>query len=52
MILNNAKTGIITAIQLKLNAYQNGGNLSRQENEGEQKNFSFGKKKRKERSSH
>ena len=43
------KSGIITADhdigELKLNAYENGVNLSHQENEWEQKNFSLDEKK-------
>jgi hypothetical protein len=43
------KSGIITADhdtgELKLNAYQNGFDLSHHENEGERNNFSFDEKK-------
>ena len=46
---NNVKSGIITADhdigEIKLNAYQNGVDLSHHENEGERNNFSFDDKK-------
>jgi hypothetical protein len=48
MNFNNVKSGIITADhdlgELKLNAYQNGVDLSHHVNEGERKTFSLDKK--------
>jgi hypothetical protein len=49
MKFNNVKSGIITADhdigELKMNAYQNGVDLSHNENEGERNNFSLDEKK-------
>jgi hypothetical protein len=46
---NNVKSGIVTSThdigELKLNAYQNGVNLSQKENKGERKIFSLDEKK-------
>ena len=53
MTFNNVKSGTIIADhdigELKLNAYQNGVDLSHQENEGERNNFSFDEKKEERR---
>ena len=56
MNFNNAKSGIITADHdigdLKLNAHQNGVDLSYQENEGVRNNFSLDEEKEERKTSH
>ena len=55
MNFNNLKSGIITADhdigELKLNAHQNGADVSHQQNEGERINFSLDEEKEERKAS-